>query len=217
MSTKFNILDIIGSHNIYEIDYCKPNGEMRTRHIMDACFSVKYGNNYIDASCDESHGVLTFKVDRISGIRCSWIEIHDTSEVAPEDGVYVFACRGDNHHEYEMYKMNKGDKLWKFFEGEYTHMNGWFEVVPIAYHYIGFYPEESAWIPLNDFSISDSLDEYEVVVYQKGDKEFQYALKLYSLWPEDDFLIRESTKERSYDENYWMGTTFLAHHKIYKY
>ena len=48
MSTKFNILDIIGSHNIYEIDYCKPNGEMRTRHIMDACFSEKYGNNYID-------------------------------------------------------------------------------------------------------------------------------------------------------------------------
>lgn len=198
---------LVGSQESFEIDYCKANGEKRTYHIMDVSFSKKYGNNYISAYCTEVCTYLTFKLDRINGIKHTWIEIFNTEATAPKSGIYVFACRGDNHLEFEMYRMYKGEKLWKYFKNEYAHMNGWFEVNPLAYHFVEFYPEETKWELFDSFPEEESNKSYEIVAYRKNENDVHYALRLHSLWPEDDFI---TPKHDIYDENYWHETFFLA-------
>lgn len=47
------------------------------------------------------------------------------------DGLYLIECAGDNHSFSELYKYRKGERLWKYFEGEYEHANGWSTVKPI--------------------------------------------------------------------------------------
>lgn len=47
------------------------------------------------------------------------------------DGLYLIECSGDNHTFQELYKYKKGERIWKYFEGEYEHTNGWFEVEPL--------------------------------------------------------------------------------------
>ena len=43
----------------------------------------------------------------------------------------LIECLGDNHTFCELYKYRKGERLWKYFEGEYERTNGWFVVKPI--------------------------------------------------------------------------------------
>ncbi len=206
MTNASKIRLLIGSQDSFEIDYCKINGEKRTYHIMDVSFSKEYGNNYISAYCTEACTYLTFKIDRIKVIRLAWIELFNTEATAPKSGIYVFACRGDNHLEFEMYRMYKGERLWKYFENEYAHINGWFEVEPLAYYFVEFYPEEAQWQPFNSFS-EEAYNSYGIVAYQKKENDVYYALRLHSLWPEDDFI---SPKHDNYDEDYWNETSFLA-------
>lgn len=52
------------------------------------------------------------------------------------DGLYLIECLGDNHTFYELYKYRRGEKLWKYFEGEYEHTNGCLVVKPINITYI---------------------------------------------------------------------------------
>lgn len=157
----------MGSQDSFEIDYCKTNGEKHTYHIMDVSFSKKYGNNYISAYCTGVYTYLTFKIDRINAIRHAWIEIFNKEVTAPKSGIYVFACRGDNHLEFEMYRLYKGERLWKYFENEFAHMNGWFEVDPLAYFFVEFYPDENQWQLFDSFSKEDSCNSYEIVAYRK--------------------------------------------------
>lgn len=205
---------MVGSQDSFEIDYCKTNGEKRTYHIVDMSFSKEYGNNYICAYCTEVCAYLTFKIDNINGIRHAWIEIFDAELTAPTSGIYVFACRGDNHLEFEMYRMYKGERLWKYFENEYAHMNGWFVVEPLAYYFVEFYPEETQWRLFDSFSENKSYKNYEIVAYRKNEGDVHYALRLDSLWPEEDFI---SPKPDIYDEDFWHETVFLASCKFPRY
>lgn len=214
MTNASTIRSLIGSQNSFEIEYCKTNGEKRTHHIMDLSFSKEYGNNYISAYCTEECTYLTFKIDRINGIRQAWIEIFNTEATAPKSGIYIFACRGDNHLEFEMYRMYKGERLWKYFENENAHMNGWFRVDPLAYYFVEFYPDDAQWLPCDSFSEDESYQRYEIVAYRKKENDIHYALRLHSLWQEDDFI---NLKHDNYDEDYWQETYFLASYKFSKY
>lgn len=207
MTNASTIRSLVGSQDSFEIDYCKTNGEKCTHHIVDLCFSKEYGNNYISAYCIEACTYLTFKIDRINGIRQAWIEIFNTETTAPKSGIYIFACRGDNHLEFEMYRMYKGERLWKFFENEYAHMNGWFEVDPLAYYFVEFYPDNAQWQPFDSIPEKESYQKYEIVAFQKNENDIHYALRLHSLWSEDDFI---NPKHENYDEDYWHETFFLA-------
>lgn len=51
--------------------------------------------------------------------------------VAHTDGLYIIECSGDNHTFNELYKYRKGERIWKYFENEYEHNNGWSLVKPI--------------------------------------------------------------------------------------
>lgn len=214
MTNASMIRPLVGSQDSFEIDYCKTSGEKHTYHIMDVSFSDKYGNNYISAYCAEVCSYLTFKIDRINAIRHAWIEIFNTEATAMKSGIYIFACRGDNHLEFEMYRMCEGEKLWKYFENEYAHMNGWFKVNPLAYYFVEFYPEGTQWRLFDSFSEEEFCDTNEIVAYRKNESEVYYALRLYSLWSEDDYL---TPKHDNYDEDYWHETCFLASYKFPRY
>lgn len=60
-------------------------------------------------------------------------------DIAPKNGLYVFACAGDNHILFEIYRLEKGERLWKHFEDDFEHNNGWTVVIPEAYHYLPEY------------------------------------------------------------------------------
>lgn len=51
--------------------------------------------------------------------------------IASIDGLYLIECFGDNHTFCELYKYRKGERLWKYFEGEYERTNDCFVVKPI--------------------------------------------------------------------------------------
>lgn len=108
----------------------------------------------------------------------------------------------------------KGERLWKYFENENAHMNGWFRVDPLAYYFVEFYPDDAQWLPCDSFSEDESYQRYEIVAYRKKENDIHYALRLHSLWPEDDFI---NLKHDNYDEDYWQETYFLASYKFSKY
>ena len=51
--------------------------------------------------------------------------------VAHINGLFLIECSGDNHTFCELYKYRKGERIWKYFEGEYEHYNGKSIVKPI--------------------------------------------------------------------------------------
>lgn len=213
MVRNLDMLAFIESHSVVEIEYLKANGETCLRNITDVCISDEYGDNYIDAYCEEKHHRLTFKIERIVSIKPLWIHITNKDEMAPQDGLYIFECWGDNHLELEMYRMSKGKIFCKCFSDEFEHMSGWVSVEPRAYHYIGFYPNGIGWKTLAVKPKNEVNDKYEVVAYQKGTENIQYALRLRKLWPEESF-INPKIDDSIYNDDYWSDTTFLASHEF---
>lgn len=141
---KEQLNEMIKLQGIYEIIY-KKEQEERTWHISDI---EKHDNNCIRAYCHEIRKDLVFSIRKIVSVNRYWIDILYEEEKAPISGIYLFVCRGDNHLIAELYRLEQGEKLYKYFEGEYHHMNGWFEVIPLAYHYVeGFAPNmsDSKW------------------------------------------------------------------------
>lgn len=47
-----------------------------------------------------------------------WMDILSEDAVAPETGLYAFACRGDNYVLHKFYFMQKRERLFKYFEGQ---------------------------------------------------------------------------------------------------
>ena len=64
---------------------------------------------------------------------------YDKNDLVPQSGLYIFACKADNHIEYELYRLEKGERLWKYFTDDFAHYDGYFDVEPLAYHFIGLY------------------------------------------------------------------------------
>ncbi len=132
-----DILNYIGTIEFVEIEYCKMGSSSTILHINDIKFSEKYGRDFISAYCYESLEIITLTISRIQRILHSWTRIVNKTMLAPKRGLYVFTCLGDNHLVYEVYMMEKDEPLWKYFSDDFSHMNGYFTVEPIAYHYIG--------------------------------------------------------------------------------
>ena len=145
---------------IIEIDYENLSGKRTKLHICDL---EKQKNDDLLAFCIESQKDLTFNANRIHHMKWIWKYIFNQDDVAPQKGIYVFACRGDNHLVFEVYQLNKGDKFYKYFEGEFAHSDGWLGVDPLAFHYVYPYTEKAIdWVPIDSMSIfKDSLPSYD--------------------------------------------------------
>ena len=106
-------------------------------------------------------------------IKSSWIKF-ESNDIALKNGLYVFACTGDNHILFEIHRLEKGERLWKFFEGEFEHYNGWAMVIPEAYYYLPEYePNCSEWKSYSS-SAMDSA-HLKVIAYSNG-SNIEYLL-----------------------------------------
>lgn len=93
-----------------------------------------------------------------------WMDILSVDAIAPETGLYAFACKGDNHILHEFYFMQKGERLFKYFEGEYGHSNGYFPVIPIDYHHKPEYSPSCRTKDWRKFNINDEMTLYGFIV-----------------------------------------------------
>lgn len=138
-------INVIEQQGVIEIDYVNQTGEHTILHISDI-ENKKDGN--ILAYCVESQSDQTIKIKNIHRIKWVWKFIFDQEDVAQRKGLYVFACRGDNHLEFEPYLLEEGERFGKFFEGKYAHGSLLMPNEPIAFHYIEPYSVESSdWAP----------------------------------------------------------------------
>ncbi len=116
--------------------------------------------------------VSNYKIELYSG----WKDILKGDDAAPIDGVYVIACRYDNHLGFEIYGLKKGYRFWKLYENENAHWDGYYPIDCLAYFIIPEYgPEQILWgdIITNRQSVS-------VFAVQKKD-DIEYALS-YQGW-----------------------------------
>lgn len=132
------ISEMIELQGVYEIVYRKEDVE-RTWHISNIEKDKNYNGNVITAYCHELEKDLNYNISKIVSAQRYWIDIIEADAVAPQSGIYLFICRGDNHLITELYHLDQGERLYKRFEGEYGHYNGWFEVDPLAYHFVSDY------------------------------------------------------------------------------
>ncbi|WP_242358091.1 hypothetical protein [Bacteroides acidifaciens] len=170
-----NVKELIERKDIYcvKIQYCK-NAELLSYVLYDLNYSDKYGNGYVQAYCGPySNKLFTFKIDRIKDIKPIWTRI-TFNDVVSASGIYVFACAGDNHILFEIYRLEKGERLWKYFEGEFEHCNGWFVVTPEAFHYLPEYdPNCSEW---ESCSLSEMDSAHLKVIACSTNKNIEYLL-----------------------------------------
>ena len=97
-----------------------------------------------------------------------WFNFED-NDIALKSGIYVFACAGDNHILFEVHRLEKGEKLWKYFEGDFEHYNGWAVVIPKAYHYITEYVSISEeWASCDSYFFNS--DHTKIIAYSIKDK-----------------------------------------------
>lgn len=76
---------------------------------------------------------------------------------------------------FEIHRLEKGERLWKHFEGEFEHCNGWAVVIPVAYYYLPDYePNCSEWNPYS-YSEIDVL-HLIIIAYSGCDNAIEYLL-----------------------------------------
>ncbi len=68
-------------------------------------------------------------------LELSWIKIENKNELAPNSGLYIFLCRGNNRYLIEIYELLKGEQLFKHCQG-LQNDNG-VRVIPLEYHIVG--------------------------------------------------------------------------------
>ncbi len=139
---KEEINEILECQGVYEIVYRKDDDE-RIWHISNIELHKDYEGNVITAYCHELEKDINYSISKIVSAKRYWIDILEEIDVAPQSGIYLFICRGDNHLITELYYLDQGEKLYKYFEGEYGQSNGWFEGIPLAYHFVCDYKSES--------------------------------------------------------------------------
>ena len=86
----------IEQQGVIEIDYTNQMGKRSFLHITRLV--IENERNLI-AICKESQTSLHFKFERIQNMKWIWRNIFSMDDVASKDGLYVFACKGDNHLE----------------------------------------------------------------------------------------------------------------------
>lgn len=163
---------IVEKCHVYEIEYLNSNEMVRCWLICHIQYSKEYGDSHIVAYVNELQKELTFRIDRILKFEKYWVEILDDKDTVSSDGLYVFACRGDNHIYIEMYMMKQGELLYKYFSDEYMHRNGWVHVIPLAYHFVDTYAIEQnkRWNrSVENLEVSHELGRENIVVATKYD------------------------------------------------
>ena len=109
----------------------------------------------------------------IKDIKSLWIKT-TLNDIVPKSGIYVFACAGDNHILFEIYKLERGERLQKHFEGDFEHCNGWIAVIPEAYHYLPEYELNcSEW---KSYSLSKVDSVHLKVIAYYNDSNIEYML-----------------------------------------
>lgn len=145
-----------------------------------------------------------------------WTEIYDSDMIAPKTGLYVFACRCDNHVTLELYRLNEKEKLWKYFTEEFVHFDGYIRVIPLAYHYICDYSDKSVcqWEKTDSF-VEDYLGDSYIWAYLRNGNNIEYALQNFGssiVYPECVFLSRDFSV--CYDKEYWKSANFVGFHRV---
>ena len=152
------IQEMIECQGVWEIVYKKdPSIETRIWHISNIDYSDKYPHCII-AFCHELGDDVTFSFRKIKSAKRYWINFYD-DETAPVSGLYLFTCRGDNHLFVESYHLDKGERLYKYFENEYEHSDGWFDVIPLAYHFVEGDEIEYNWNESDGMFHKDAYDD----------------------------------------------------------
>lgn len=136
--TKEEVDRMIDCQGVYEIKY--------GRYIIHIGV-IKWSDFHpgcIWCYCNEWGIYITLNCKKIETCKQYWTETWDNKELAQRTGLHLFACRGDNHLITEIYWLNEGEPLWKYFEKEFAHSNGRKGVIPLAYHCVDKYqPDES--------------------------------------------------------------------------
>lgn len=136
--TKEEVDRMIDHQGVYEIKY--------GRYIIHIGV-IKWSDFHpgcIWCYCNEWRIYITLNYKKIESCKQYWVETWDNKELAQRTGLHLFACRGDNHLITEIYWLNEGDPLWKYFQKEFAHSNGRERVIPLAYHCVDKYrPDES--------------------------------------------------------------------------
>ena len=117
--TKEEVDRMIDRQGVYEIKY--------GRYIIHIGV-IKWSEIHSDCIwcyCNEWGIYITLNYKKIESCKQYWVETWDNKELAQRTGLHLFACKGDNHLITEIYWLNEGEPLWKYFEKEFGHSNGW--------------------------------------------------------------------------------------------
>ncbi|MBP3763230.1 MAG: hypothetical protein J6I49_05030 [Bacteroidales bacterium] len=105
----------------------------------------------------------------------NWTEIITGNETAPQTGIYVIACRYDNHIGFEIYKMKEGDRFFDLYEGDNSHSDGYYPIDCLSYYIIPNYCDNSrdwSYIKTNHYNISifaiQAKDSIEYAIAYEG-------------------------------------------------
>lgn len=125
-------------------------------------------------------------------INRDWCYILDDNEFAPDDGLYVMACRGDNHIVYEVYWFSKGDRFYDKYEGKNAHSDGWMDVDCLAYWRIEEYSEQSpAWTSTTNSHIERIVSCLTVCAAEDKTGKIEYLLTIWNIdGLEEGFVIK---------------------------
>lgn len=150
---------VAGCDLALEILYVNING-ISNKHILN-CSDLKINkrNKKFKAYSYKFEKVLTFSNDNVKDVKIltlqdmpeltvgkgfsQWTYIFSNDIKSDEDGLYLIACRGDNHLVFELLNLKKNTCFWDFYSGENTHYDGWFIVEPLAFHKIPFLKKET--------------------------------------------------------------------------
>ena len=118
-----------------------------------------------------------------------------SKEIVEKDGLYIFACRYDNHLDYEAYFLNKGEKYWKYFIDEFSHSDGWMTIDPLAVHYIPPYDKDNntGWANISQ-GCYDRRTNLCIVAYTL-DNQIKYAFYHSDLDPIEDDEFNKKYKD----------------------
>lgn len=113
------IEEAVSTKDVYEIVYTNKSMTTGIYHIYDASYSQEFGRSCIYSKCIEIEAEkrLNFACSRIQSIIKYWTNIINKDSIATVDGIYVFATLDDNHLEYELLRLNKDERIFKYFCG----------------------------------------------------------------------------------------------------
>lgn len=177
------------------ITYSKDGFESKIFHLDHVAYSPVFGNNYINAYCQENQKTLTFRIDKILHVEIEWIDVFPHNSCANRDGLYLVTCRSDMHLEFELRNYRRWDNMLDHYQNEngidsfYSHEN------LLAYHFIPYYSEEnnSEWKPF-DTNSDERKPGYYIFAYLLSDEEPQEPdyeelfVERYYGSPKSDFL-----------------------------